>query len=356
MRDPFSWSLPLFRVFGITVRMHFLFLMFVVVTWLRVATDKEAPAGSGAAVLVLQAMLFLSVLLHEFGHCFAARWVDGDAQEILIWPLGGLAYCDVPHSAKANFICTAGGPLVNLVLCVVSGLAIWAVGFYPSFDPRPSQCWVPNLVHISDGIKYWSYLYVSPDTPKLDYWIFLAGQFFWVNWGLLLLNILILGFPLDGGRMLQAALWPRLGYRQSMLTAIFIGFLFMFIIGVFSLVEKDPLYLCLAGFIYFSCKQQMILLETGGEESLFGYDFSQGYTSLERDNPPPPRRKRQNFIQRWLAKRAARKVQREQERAEAEELRMDELLEKIQRQGKQALTDEENRFLKRVADKYRNRP
>ena len=34
---------------------------------------------------------------------------------------------------------------------------------------------------------------------------------------------------------------------------------------------------------------------------------------------------------------------------------MDQLLEKIQRQGKAALTDEERRFLKRVSDRYRNR-
>ena len=101
-----------------------------------------------------------------------------------------------------------------------------------------------------------------------------------------------------------------------------------------------------------------ITLETGGEESLFGYDFSQGYTSLERDEPPrkKPRRRKVNFFQRWLQRRAARKLQREQERQLAEEQRMDELLAKIQREGRQSLTDEENRFLKRVADKYRNRP
>ncbi len=40
---------------------------------------------------MLAGLLFVSVLLHEFGHCFAARWVDGDATEIMIWPLGGLA-------------------------------------------------------------------------------------------------------------------------------------------------------------------------------------------------------------------------------------------------------------------------
>ena len=47
-------------------------------------------------------LLFGIILLHEFGHCFGARYVDGDAKEILIWPLGGLAYVDVPHTPRAQ--------------------------------------------------------------------------------------------------------------------------------------------------------------------------------------------------------------------------------------------------------------
>src|ERR1019366_4691433 len=100
-------------------------------------------------------------------------------------------------------------------------------------------------------------------------------------------------------------------------------------------------------------------LEHAQEESLFGYDFSQGYTSLEKDEPPPPalpKRKKRNFIQRWLAERAAKKRLEEREQREADDRRMDELLEKIQRFGKESLSDEEHRFLKRVADRYKNKP
>jgi stage IV sporulation protein FB len=39
----------------------------------------------------------------------------------------------------------------------------------------------------------------------------------------------------------------------------------------------------------------------------------------------------------------------------AEERRMDEILEKIYREGRAALSDEENRFLVRVSARYRNR-
>jgi Zn-dependent protease len=354
MRDPFSWSVPLGRIFGITVRVHVLFIVFALVMWLRML-GKDRPDGAATAILVLLVLIFLSVLLHELGHCYAARLVDGDAREILLWPLGGLAYCEVPHTPRANFITAAGGPAVNLLLCVVCGLVLAYAGFWPSFDPRFEQAWTTDLTSWRDGKLYGSDYSLLAST-HLQEWQVLVARFFWVNWFSLLVNVLLIGFPLDGGRMFQALLWPRFGYRQSMFYAIIAGFLVMMVVGIFALVQNEVLILCLALFIYKSCQHQWIVLETGGEEGLFGYDFSQGYTSLEKDQPAPtPRRRRPNFFQRWWQRRTARKLQREQERQLAEEQRMDELLDKIQRQGKAALTDEEHRFLKRVADRYRNR-
>src|SRR5262249_55942766 len=133
------------------------------------------------------------------------------------------------------------------------------------------------------------------------------------------------------------------------------GFITALVIGVFSIMTGELIAFCLAVFIFLTCRQQWLILEHGGEESVFGYDFSQGYTSLERDQPPAPSRRRPNFFQRWMQRRAARKLQRELEQREAEEQRMDDLLAKVQREGLQALTDEERRFLTRVSAKYRNR-
>src|SRR5205807_4989903 len=100
------------------------------------ATQKGALPGDWLIAAGLIALLFLSVLLHEFGHCFGARFVDGDAHEILLWPLGGLAYVEVPHTPRANFITTLAGPLVNLLLCVISGLVLWyAEGLRPPWNP-----------------------------------------------------------------------------------------------------------------------------------------------------------------------------------------------------------------------------
>jgi Zn-dependent protease len=353
MRDPLTWSWPILRVFGITVRVHLLFPLVALGLILRAGSEKLAPANTWVDATMLVGLMFVAVLLHEFGHCYGARLVDGDATEILLWPLGGLAYVDVPNTPRANFIATAMGPAVNLLLCVLSAL-IMGLALDPGLQPQWNPIWYP----FRDVLGMWHFTTWSGEAWHTgDMAIVALMQFFWINWVLFLLNVLILGFPLDGGRMFQCLLWPRLGYHNSLRMALYSGFLFSLVIFVVSLWQNEILIFFLSLWIFVTCRQQLIMMMTGGEDSMLGYDFSQGYTSLERDEPTPePRKKRLSFWQRWLQRRAARKRQREQERQEADERRMDELLQKIQREGRQALTDEENRFLKRVADRYRNRP
>jgi Zn-dependent protease len=364
MHDPFAWSFPLGRLFGITIRVHVLFPFVVLGLILHTALGKAPggipyPPGHWIDVTIVMAILFVSILLHEFGHCFAARSVQGDAQEVLLWPLGGLANVDVPHRPRAHFITAAAGPAVNVVLAVVCALLLLVVAdqpYQPSWNPLPSGFPFRDPDHHMQvvltpwrggpGVEFSPY--------SLPAWLARIG---WLNYFLFLINIVLVGFPMDAGRMLQAALWPSLGYRQATLTAVFAGFVVVFIVGLYAIICSEVLALCLALFIYVSCQRQWVVLETGGDEGVFGYDFSQGYTSLERDqpatSPPPPRRV--SWWRRWLQRRAAKRMQREQEQREAEERRLDELLDKVHREGQASLTDEERRFMKRVSDRYKHR-
>jgi Zn-dependent protease len=338
MRDPLTWSLPLGRLFGITIRVHVLFIAVALGQILYATRDKAMP-GEWKAAAAVMAVMFVSVLLHEFGHCFGARIMDGDAQEILMWPLGGLAFVEVPHTAWANFVTIAAGPLVNLVLSIASGIVL----SYHHLE-IPWKLWIGYPYDPALGVGAWQ-VWVQ--------WVF------WVNLLQFTFNVFIPAYPMDGGRLVQCALWPRYGYRQATSIVVVLGFVSALIMGIVGAVmeDKQPGYfmLALAIFIYVTCRQQFILLEQGGEDSVFGYDFSAGYTSLERDQPAPRRRRRPNFIRRWLDRRAAKKMHEEMEQREAEERRMDELLDKVNREGLQALTDEERRFLTRVSAKYRNR-
>src|SRR5260370_4034156 len=357
MQDPFSWAFPLGRFFGIPVRVHVVFPLVAVGLILRVAYQKDVWPGTWIDAAMLMALLFVVVLFHEFGHCFGAVAVDGDAEEVLMWPLGGLAVVDVPHTPRANFIATVAGPAVNVVICLVSGLVFCSLTHFDvrlPLNPLPAPLgWYPyreldGMVHL---VKWDGTDYATTHLGEIG-----LVRLFWVSWVTLLLNVLVPGFPLDGGRMFQCAVWWRTAYRRRTLAAVYAGFISALVFGIVAILGNELLALCLALFIYVASRRQWVILEGGGEDSLLGYDFSQGYTSLQRDQPPPRRRRpRPNFWQRWSQRRAQRKQQPQQQHRIAEQRRMDQLLEKVQRDGLHSLTDEERRFLKRVSDKYKNR-
>jgi len=351
MRDPMSWSLPFGRLFGIQMRMHVLLPLIFIGLIARAATSEKGYSGTWTDMAMLLGLLFISVLLHEFGHCFGARLAEGDATEILMWPLGGLAYCDVPHTPRANFICVIAGPLVNVVLCLLSGIAIILIS-EPTVRPPWNPLWYPFRDYAEGAITLISWAGDAVPVPQPP--LIILARLFYVNMILFLFNIVLVGFPMDSGRILQCILWRYLGYHKGTMIAVMAGFVTAIIVGICGIATNEWLLLGLALFIYISCRHQWIVLEMGGEDALFGYDFSQGYTSLEREQATPPPRRRPNWFQRWRQRRSQLKILRVQEQHEAEERRLDEVLQKIQREGMAALTDEERRFLKRASD-HRNR-
>ncbi len=238
-------------------------------------------------------------------------------------------------------ITAAAGPFVNVLLFVAAG----GVLIYFHIRPPMSPWWDPYDLHL---------LYIGGDGGEITVypWQGWLARFFFVNWMLFWFNMVLVGFPMDAGRIFQALLWPKMGFAASMRAAIFAGFITSLCVGIYSIAMESVLMGFLALFIYTTCRHQWLVLETGGDEAMVGYDFSQGYTSLEHEAPP---RRRPSFWQRWLQKRAAERLRRELAEREGEENRMDMLLEKVQREGLQALTDEERRFLTRVSARYRNK-
>src|SRR5262245_3059115 len=142
MRDPFSWSFPIAQIAGIMVRVH-IFMPLIIAGFILRETRKDAVENAWIDAAILMGLLFVVILLHEFGHCIIARLVGGDAREILMWPLGGLASVEVPHAPAAHFLTAAGGPLVNVALCSGAALAL-TFGFDNSFQPPWNPLtWIP---------------------------------------------------------------------------------------------------------------------------------------------------------------------------------------------------------------------
>src|SRR5579863_3968235 len=116
-------SIHLFRFRGIDVFLHF--------SWFLVAAyEIQMRRGSYSSITwnVLEYLaLFVIVLIHEFGHALACRQVGGRADQIVLWPLGGVAYVDPPPRPGATLWSIAAGPLVNVALLpILSAVAMVA--------------------------------------------------------------------------------------------------------------------------------------------------------------------------------------------------------------------------------------
>src|ERR1700728_1451167 len=105
-------SIHLFRFAGVDLFLHW--------SWFLVAVyEIQSRAGSYSSVTwnVLEYLaLFLIVMLHEVAHAVSCRQVGGRANQIVLWPLGGVAYVDPPPRPGATLWSIAAGPLVNVVL------------------------------------------------------------------------------------------------------------------------------------------------------------------------------------------------------------------------------------------------
>lgn len=180
-------AIRLFRLFGITVYIHWAwFFAFIYLT----SRPREYSSYGWNALEVLS--LFLIVLTHEFGHQLACRQVGGATSDIVLWPLGGVAYVMPPQRAGAQLWSIAAGPLVNVILIPLTAL----------------------LVSVSSQLN-WNETY--PDLNQFVHNIFI------INLVLLAFNLLPV-YPLDGGQILRSLLWFVLGRANSLMAASVVGF------------------------------------------------------------------------------------------------------------------------------------
>src|SRR6478609_5525926 len=90
--------------------------------------------------------LFLIVLMHEFGHSLACRSVGGKADQIVLWPLGGVAYVNPPQRPGATLWSIAAGPLVNVLLAPMLTV-LWVLAGQSGWDET-----MPNAFHLIETL------------------------------------------------------------------------------------------------------------------------------------------------------------------------------------------------------------
>jgi Zn-dependent protease len=188
-------SIHLFRLAGVDLYLHW--------SWFLVAAFEISSRTTGYSSRVWNVLeylsLFLIVLLHEFGHALACRQVGGTANQIVLWPLGGVAYVNPPPRPGATLWSIAAGPLVNVGLVpVLSLLGVW----------NRSLGWAETMPNAHAFLR--------------AVWV--------INLSLLIFNMLPI-YPLDGGQILRSLLWYPLGRARSLMVATIIGF-----VGVAGLI------------------------------------------------------------------------------------------------------------------------
>jgi Zn-dependent protease len=184
----------------------------------------------------------------------------GEADEILMWPLGGLASCTPPHRWDAALWTTVGGPAVNAVLLVPLGLAVWLL----TGETRAAvfNLFAPGAVWI---------LLDSPGSTALHLLKITLWSFHYANALLLAFNVLIPMYPMDGGRIVHALLWRRLGHRDATRIAAIVGLVAAGVMAVFAIVFSELVLLALALFGGIICytELQRLKFEQSADDAVF---------------------------------------------------------------------------------------
>jgi stage IV sporulation protein FB len=329
--NPLFWSLPCGNWFMTRVRVSVLVPLLVFFA---------IPKFGWRLSLVMGVVFLASLLLHELAHVFAVRMTGGVGNEILIWPLGGLAFVQPAANFRSQFLTPAAGPFANFLVCGAIAAPLWRAGAFPGLL-NPLVFPVDSAHALAEGL--------SLDVLKVA---------FWCNWMLLLVNLLPV-FPLDGIRMTLAVLKNRVDIESAADSAIRISFL------VASLAMGAGLFFDSAWIVFFGA---LVLIYTFFEwvqlrttdtldDSFMGYDFSQGYTSLERsakqDQSAAQRRK--GWIEGWRERRRVEKEKRARLEVEQAQQQLDTILEKVHQHGIASLSDAERRQLNRASARLRDR-
>jgi stage IV sporulation protein FB len=183
-----SWSIPIFRVAGILVRIHVTFLLLL--AWLAWSYYSQGGSAAAAERVFFILLLFGCVLLHEFGHAIAAKGFGINTPDITLLPIGGVARLErMPEKPSQELIVALAGPAVNVAIAL--GLFV-IVGTSGITDTRSVED--PNLLTKLMVINVW----------------------------LVLFNLLP-AFPMDGGRVVRALLATRLNYARATQIAATVG-------------------------------------------------------------------------------------------------------------------------------------
>jgi Zn-dependent protease/CBS domain-containing protein len=211
-----TWSISIGSIGGTAIRIHVTFL--VLLLWIAIAYYLQGGTLAAVQGVAFVVLVFLCVVLHEFGHVLAARLYGVRTSDITLLPIGGVArMARIPERPGQELVIALAGPAVNAVIAAFLYFVLRAL---------------PTMASTEVQI------------PGSDMLARLAST----NWFLVLFN-LIPAFPMDGGRVLRALLAYPMGFARATQVAASVGQGVAFLLGLLGLFG-NPLLLFIALFVY----------------------------------------------------------------------------------------------------------
>lgn len=227
-------SLKLTTIRGIEVNVHPTFglvLLWAIWHWGFGPDRGVVPMLLG---LLLVFLTFLSVLLHELGHCAMAREFNVRVLDITLWPFGGVARIEqMPTSPRTEFLISLGGPLTSLAIAMTLLPWVILIGVVGGWDAL-----VP-------GIQPLATLTVSS----------ILAYLLVINLAIMAFNLLP-AFPFDGGRILRAMLVPGMGRERATHIAVIAGMVFAVLFAVLGLWDRNLILVILGAFVFFAAQAE----------------------------------------------------------------------------------------------------
>jgi Zn-dependent protease len=240
-------AIHLFRFAGIDLYLHWSWFL---VAALEVNYSFGNYSFAGWRVLEYVS-IFVIVTMHEYGHALACRQVGGTPDQIVLWPLGGVAYVNPPQRPGATLWSIAAGPLVNVAL-VPALLAV-------SFASR-SLGWAGTMPN------FYAFVHAVWD----------------INLVLLVFNMLPI-YPLDGGQILRSLLWFVAGRARSLQWAVWVGFVGAAGLLLLAVLSHSWWTGAIAAFVLLNCwnglKQAQILARVAKLPRRSGYACTACHTA-----------------------------------------------------------------------------
>jgi Zn-dependent protease/CBS domain-containing protein len=225
-----AWSVSIGKIGGTEVRIHVTFLLFL--AWIWAASYMAGGAEAAWSGLLFMVLLFLCVLIHEFGHILTARAFGVSTPDVTLLPIGGVARLGIPEEPWEEFLIAIAGPLVNVVIALALVTLAGA-----QLSPE----------HLS-----------AVDSSKVSIIDRLAA----INLVLAVFN-LIPAFPMDGGRVLRALLARSFGFVRATEIAATVGQWCAFALGFIGLFV-NPMLTFIAIFLYLAASSEARLVQLRG--------------------------------------------------------------------------------------------